>query len=65
METFYSRWGCLEVYFGWMGLGEHIFCKLARIGRCIFSMDVGKWRYILCEWLLLMGGWGLMGVFLR
>ena len=22
----------------------------------------GKWRYILCEWMLLMGGWGQVGV---
>ena len=39
-----------------------IFNELARMSGCILWMVGGKWGYILCEWMLLMGGWGRVGV---
>ena len=41
MESFYGRWGCVEVYFDWMGLGENFF-ELARICGGISWVVGGK-----------------------
>ena len=31
------------------------------MGGDIFWMTGGKWKYILCDWILLMDGWGRVG----
>ena len=54
MNIFYSKWGCVEVYFGWV----EIFYRLGRMDGVIFWVDGGMCTYILCGWTVFMGRWG-------
>ena len=50
---FVVRWGCVEVYFGWMRVGGH-FLWLVRVA--------GVWRHILGGWeWAFFNGWVGMG----
>ena len=54
MKIFYSKWGCVEVYFGQV----EILYRLGRVDGVIFWVDGGMWTYILFGWTVFMGRWG-------
>lgn len=47
---------CTYILVGWGQV--NIFYELAWVGGGIFWMVGGKWKYFLCDWILLMGRWG-------
>ena len=50
---FMGGWGQVEVYFGWVGVGEHFYGQ-AGVGGGLFLVDGGVWTYL---WVS-RGRWG-------